>query len=106
MLRGPFHDATNALSSGTQTQHCRTRLWRRELRSRGCANPQTLANVWKMSLAEMEEHFSLHGILTIFPVLLFLCREASLLERISCQDVGKLMDHLQLAVSRHTPPSS
>ena len=29
-----------------------------ELRSRGCATPQMLANVWKKSLAEMDEHFS------------------------------------------------
>ena len=43
---------------GTQTQHCRIRQWWIELRSRGRANPQMLANVRKKSLAEMDEHFS------------------------------------------------
>ena len=47
---------------GAQTRHCRTRMWWRELRSRGSANPQMLANVWKRSVAEMDEHLALQGI--------------------------------------------
>ena len=36
-----------------------TRMWWKELRSRGSANPQMLVNVWKRSVPEMDEHFCL-----------------------------------------------
>ena len=44
---------------GIRTQHCRRRMWWKELRSRGSANQQMLATVWKKSVAEMDEHFYL-----------------------------------------------
>ena len=87
MLRGPYHDAANTLSrsaaevpKGKQTHHCRTRMWWKELRSSGSANPQVLANVWEKSVAEMDERFCLTKILTIFQFLLFLRRKAPPLE--------------------------
>ena len=58
MRRTPCPGAPRS-AQGKQTHHCRTRMWWRELRSRGVANPQMLANVWKRSVTEMDEHFGL-----------------------------------------------
>ena len=56
MRRTPCPGAPRS-AQGKRTLHRRTRMWWRELRRRGDANPQMLANVWKRSVLEMDEYF-------------------------------------------------